>query len=106
MDGLPRPQRVCLLCCTGQVESEEHFLLDCNAFNNIRAQLAFPPHRSLTQRKEAVRRLLCVEDAFAAEILELMQREAELGLNIPYNAHLKHKFFGQRLCGTSNVPQA
>ena len=32
----PEAKRLCKICVTGKVESEEHFLLECYVYNNIR----------------------------------------------------------------------
>ena len=34
--SIPKPERTCTLCHTGQVEDEEHFLFFCNTYNFLR----------------------------------------------------------------------
>ena len=35
---IPREERLCPLCLSGEIETEEHFLIKCNYFVNLRAQ--------------------------------------------------------------------
>ena len=90
-DGLVRSERLCLLCCSMQVESEEHFLLDCPAFAEIRPKLQ-AGISSCRARAAAVEKLLCVPGAFVDEIREVMEKEAESGGGQSYEKHLKQRF--------------
>jgi hypothetical protein len=36
--GRPRAERVCRMCMAGAVEDERHFLLECEAYADLRAQ--------------------------------------------------------------------
>ena len=37
--NIPRMDRVCRICKTGLVETEQHFLLECSAYEDLRHQL-------------------------------------------------------------------
>ncbi len=39
--GRPRAERVCRMCMAGAVEDERHFLLECEAYADLRAQHGF-----------------------------------------------------------------
>ena len=43
-------ERCCNVCCTGAIEDEIHFLLECKAYNNIRNKYLRNMH-NITQKK-------------------------------------------------------
>ena len=63
IDGLPRPERMCLMCCNGAVEDEQHFLTECSAFGELR-HTANLPHVDFSDPQLAVSKLLCVPQSY------------------------------------------
>ena len=35
-ENIPRHERICLFCTSNKIEDENHFLLDCKAYSQIR----------------------------------------------------------------------
>jgi len=76
IDGLPRKERLCLLCCAGEVENEHHFLLDCPAFANERkAAWSRFFWCDSTQQGQTLQKALCVPEVFREEIREQIVKE-------------------------------
>ena len=46
--NIPRNERVCKLCTSGQIEDEEHFLLDCSLYNHLRLKYNFENINEIT----------------------------------------------------------
>ena len=46
-DGIPRDERLCLLCDLGDVEDQHHLLLDCPAYTQERARFGREIGRSV-----------------------------------------------------------
>ena len=46
--NIPRNERVCKLCTSGQIEDEEHFLLDCSLYSHLRLKYNFEPINEAT----------------------------------------------------------
>ena len=36
--GIPKNERICTICKNGQVEDEEHFLLNCQVYNSLKTK--------------------------------------------------------------------
>eukprot|EP00823_Brevimastigomonas_motovehiculus_P002478 TRINITY_DN150_c0_g1_i8.p1 TRINITY_DN150_c0_g1~~TRINITY_DN150_c0_g1_i8.p1 ORF type:complete len:104 (+),score=16.62 TRINITY_DN150_c0_g1_i8:46-312(+) len=55
---LEADQRECLMCMSGQVEDERHFLLQCASFTDEREECLQKVQRKVGQKRKRLQRLL------------------------------------------------
>ena len=71
-DKVDRENRLCLVCCSDEVETEEHFLLHCRALQPVRDRHKFNFPIDFGQSCEAIERLLCVSSSYTEDARKLL----------------------------------
>ena len=80
---LPREARTCKTCSIGAIENEEHFILECTFYDNIRAKTQFFPSVDTLFNNDTIERLgdyviLALEKRREKELIEELTTSAVL----------------------------
>ena len=76
IDHIPSNDRICLLCCSGEVETEAHFVTRCAAFAELRHAFQSSDTAFSFRSPKALPMILCVAGAYDAAWQSVGGRES------------------------------